>query len=79
MTFKTFPILARLLPGFTLLYKPHLLLLKGFSAWLCLDAELASKMLFVPENWEWWEQKLDFLKLVEDEDANNNKKEMRED
>ena len=32
-----------------------------------LDPSLAGKMLFVSENWEWWQEQLDFYKATDDE------------
>ena len=32
-----------------------------------LDPTLAGKMLFVSENWKWWQDQLDFYKACEDE------------
>ena len=32
-----------------------------------LDPALAGKMLFVSENWKWWQEQLDFCKACEDE------------
>ena len=28
---------------------------------------MAGKMLFVSENWEWWQEQLDFYKATDDE------------
>ena len=30
---------------------------------------VAGKMLFVSENWKWWQEQLDFYKAAEDEDV----------
>ena len=34
-----------------------------------LDSTMAGKMLFVSENWKWWQEQLDFYKATEDEDV----------
>jgi len=34
-----------------------------------LDPTMAGKMLFVSENWKWWQEQLDFYKAAEDEDV----------
>jgi hAT family C-terminal dimerisation region len=33
-----------------------------------LDPTMAGKMLFVSENWKWWQDQLDFYKATEDDD-----------
>jgi hAT family C-terminal dimerisation region len=33
-----------------------------------LDPTMAGKMLFVSENWKWWQDQLDFHKATEDDD-----------
>ena len=34
-----------------------------------LNPTLAGKMLFVSDNWKWWQERLDFYKAAEDEDV----------
>jgi hypothetical protein len=33
-----------------------------------LDPTMAGRMLFVSENWKWWQDQLDFHKATEDDD-----------
>jgi len=32
-----------------------------------LDPSIAGKMLFVSQNWKWWQDQLDFYEATEDE------------
>ena len=34
-----------------------------------LDPAMAGKMLFVSDNWKWWQEQLGFHQVAEDEDV----------